>query len=540
MRSRRQVTEPAARNPHMELRLPSPCLVVLVGPAGAGKTTWALKTFGETEVVSSDRLRSMVGAGEDDQQASKPAFDVLELIVAERMRRRLTTVVDTLGYDQESRRRWVGLARAARLPAFAVVFDTPPPVIEQRNTRRRRSIPKGVLTRQIRRLASVIEELADDGFDGVHLEQPVSVVTASISREAISGPSPARPSGGHSFGLMVNRFDWSVDRRALPDLLRSIAQRAEQAGFRDLWVMDHFRQIPQVGRSWEDMPEAYTMLPFLAAHTSRIRLGALVSGITHRHPVVLGRMIATLDVLSGGRANLGLGVAWDEEEHRGYGLDFPATARRYDLLEDTLRMLPLLWGKGSPSFEGKILSADALSCYPRPIQDPLPILVGGSGEKRTLPLAARHAHACNLFGRPEVIARKVAVLREHCVDAGRDPGELEVTHLVNAMTAADPMSLRERIDAMRGRNVTAEAYAAKFRAGTVGDQIHRLGAYAEAGADHSIVVLPDAHLPGSIEAFAGVITGLGGGAGPPGPAPHDRAGDHPPEGVEDGGLNGGT
>ncbi len=495
----------------MEIRLPSPCLVVLIGPSGSGKSTWASTTFHGTEVVSSDRLRGMVGAGEDDQQASKAAFSILEQVVTERVGRKLTTVIDTLGFDQGSRQRWVGLAHSAGLPAYAIVFATPPPMIEQRNATRSRPIPKSVLGRQIRRMRAVVEELSDDGFDGVHHEQPVSLLSVEVVPTPVAGAARKEaPTGGHSFGLMVNRFDWGIERDALPERVASIAIRAERAGFRDLWVMDHFRQIPQVGRAWEDMPEAYTLLSYLAGLTSTIRLGALVSGITHRHPVVLGRMIATLDVLSGGRANLGLGLAWDVKEHQGYGIACPDTGHRYDLLEDTLQLLPLLWGKGSPQFEGNVISAIELSCYPRPLQDPLPMLVGGSGERRTLRLAARYAQACNLFGRPDTIRHKVEVLKRHCVEVGRDPRDVEVTHLVNAMTASDPATLRERIDLMRGRSTTPEEFAARHRAATVADQADHLRSYSDAGAQHSIVVLPDVHLPGSIEAFSGVIESLAG------------------------------
>ncbi len=495
--------------PGMELRLPSPCLIVLVGPSGSGKSTWAAATFHGNEVVSSDRLRGMVGASEDDQQASKAAFSILEQIVIERIGRKLTTVIDTLGFDQESRQRWVGLAHRTGIPAFAIVFETPPPMVEERNAERARPIPKSVLGRQIRRMRDVVGELSDDGFDGVHREQSVSLLTAEIDPTPAAGDAvEAASARGHSFGLMVNRFDWGIERDALAERMDSIAVRAERAGFRDLWVMDHFRQIPQVGRAWEDMPEAYTLLAYLAGVTTSIRLGVLVSGITHRHPVVLGRMVATLDVVSGGRANMGLGLAWDAKEHDAYGISFPDTGHRYDLLEDTLQMLPLLWGKGSPAFEGKVVSAAELSCYPRPLQDPIPILLGGSGERRTLRLAARYAQACNLFGRPDTIRHKVEVLERQCVEAGRDPAEVEVTHLVNAMTATDSAALRERIDLLRGRNTTAEEFAARHRAATVADQVDHLASYSAAGARHSIVVLPDVHLPGSIEAFAAVIGSL--------------------------------
>lgn len=272
--------------------------------------------------------------------------------------------------------------------------------------------------------------------------------------------------------------------------------------------MDHFRQIPQVGREWEDMPEAYTTLSYLAGVTAAIRLGALVTAIGHRHPVVLGRMVATLDVLSGGRVNLGLGLGWDRREHEGYGIPFPPTAARYELLEDTLRMLPLLWGKGSPSFTGSAFSAPELTCYPRPLQERIPILIGGSGERRTLRLVARYADACNLFGRPDVIRRKVGVLGGHCAEIERNPDEIEVTHLVDVMTGPDRKTLRERVEWLRGRNVSADVFMAKHNAGTVEDQLDHFAAYHEAGAGHSMVVMPDVHLEGSIETFGEVIANL--------------------------------
>lgn len=494
----------------MELRLPAPCLIVLVGPAGSGKSTWSARTFSDTEIVSSDRLRAMVGAGEDDQSAGTVAFGLLEQIVAERLRRRLTTVIDTLGLDRENRRRWVALAHAARVPAFAVVFDTPPAEIRRRNSERPRPLPKGVLDRQITRFEKVRAEIEEDGFDQTLTEQPIAVVAPGIvAAGSASGPDGGRP-GGHSFGLVVNRFDWDRGQGSMAEQLAAIAHRAEIAGFRDMWVMDHFRQIPRIGREWEDIPEAYVTLSYLAGVTSRIRLGALVTAVGHRHPVVLGKMVASLDVLSGGRANLGLGIGWDRAEHEGYGIPFPTTAARYDLLEDTLVMLPLLWGKGSPSFEGSTFSAAKLTCYPRPLQERIPILVGGSGEKVTLRLVARYADACNLFGRPEVVRHKVEALHRHCSELGRDPGQIEVTHLVDLMTAPDRGALRARVERLRGRNVPAEVFIARHNAGTVDDQLAHISAYRAAGATHSMVVLPDVHLDGSIETFAEVIAKLAG------------------------------
>jgi F420-dependent oxidoreductase-like protein len=489
----------------MEMRLPAPCLVVLVGTSSSGKSTWAARAFRDSEIASSDRLRGMVGSGEDDQQAGTVAFSILEQIVEERMRRRLTTVIDTLGFDRDKRRRWAGLAHEAGLPAFAVVFDTPPEQARLRNTQRSRPIPKTVLDRQLARFRVVRGEIDDDGFDSVMVEQPVALVAPSMVTAQLEARADLAARPGHRFGLVINRFDWGDDRSRMAMSLASIASRAEMAGFDDLWVMDHFRQIPQVGRPWEDIPEAYTTLAFLAGVTSEIRLGALVTGIGHRHPVVLGKMVATLDVLSGGRVTLGLGIGWDRREHEGYGIPFPSVPARYQQLEDTLRMLPLLWGKGSPSFSGTTFSAPELICYPRPIQDPIPILIGGSGERRTLRLVARYGDACNLLGRPEVVRRKIEVLHDHCADIERDPKEVEVTHLVDLLAAPDRGTLRDRVEQLRGRNMSAEAFMARYNAGVTEDQVDHIAGYRAAGATHSMVAMPDVHLEGSIEAFGEVI-----------------------------------
>jgi F420-dependent oxidoreductase-like protein len=495
----------------MELPLPSPSLVVLIGPSASGKSTWAAETFAPAETVSSDLLRGMVGAGPDDQRAGAAAFDLLERIVAARVGRRLTTVIDTLGFDTEARRRWVALARDASMPAFAIVFDADADLTGRRNAERPRSVPKTVLARQHTRMKKVLIEVEDDGFDRVEHAGPTAPLIASIpaqSKESDVTPGAAAETT-HSFGLMVNRFAWGGEKEDLGPRLASIAARAENAGFRDMWLMDHFRQIPRLGRPWEDIPEVYSALSYLAGMTDVIRLGCLVTSVTHRHPVILGKMLATLDVLSGGRANLGLGLGWDRKEHAGYGIDFPDVDRRYEMLEDTLRMLPLLWGKGSPSFEGRTFSAAELTCYPRPIQDRIPVTVGGAGETRTLRIVARYADACNVFGTPELVKKKVDILDRHCQAEGRDAAEIEVTHLVDAMTAVDRSTLRSRVDQLRGRSTTFEEFAHWHNAATVEDRITDVEAYRRAGATHSIVVLPDLHLDGSIEDFADVIEYFG-------------------------------
>lgn len=494
----------------MELRLPAPSLLVLIGPSSSGKSTWAAATFNPGEVVSSDALRLMVGAGEDDQAAGTAAFDLLDRVVAERMRRGLTTVVDTLGLEPANRARWLAMAHGAGIPAYAVIFETSLEVCERRNAGRPHPLPKAAIRRQAARVATVSDEVAAEGFDGVIPRGEVAVVAPAIAaatRERAAGPARA---GGHTFGISVSRFNWAGGRDQLATTLGSIAGRAEAAGFRDLWLMDHFRQIPAVGREWEDIPESYTTLGFLAGVTNTIRLGALVTGITYRNPALLGKMIATLDVVSGGRANAGLGIGWHQAEHEGYGWEFPPVADRYAVLEDTLEMLPLLWGKGSPPYRGRVFSAEELTCYPRPIQAKIPVLVGGSGEKRTLALVAAHADACNLFGSPEVVAGKVSALRSHCSAIGRDPSEIEVTHLMTLMPGSDRPSLAARVEAVRSRSRTAEEFVARANAGVADDLIPLIEAYRAAGADHTIVTIPDVSAPGSVEACADVIAHFAG------------------------------
>jgi F420-dependent oxidoreductase-like protein len=251
--------------------------------------------------------------------------------------------------------------------------------------------------------------------------------------------------------------------------------------------MDHFVQIPQIGREWEDMPESHTTLAYLAGVTERIRLGTLVTGITYRNIAHLAKIVATLDVLSGGRALCGVGAAWFEREHKLYGWEFPALAERYARLEDALELLPLMWGRGSPRFEGRTLTVPEAICYPRPLQERIPILVGGSGERRTLRLVARHADACNLFGDPDTVRHKLGVLREHCAAEDRDPAEITVTHLgaARVIAAGEP---RE------GQG-----------AASVEEHVGRYRELAEAGVQIAIVGLSDARGPESVTRFADVI-----------------------------------
>ena len=485
--------------------LPSPCVVVLVGPGASGKSTWAAAQFRPELVVSSDALRAVVGAAEDDIAASADALRLLDAIVQARLSRRLTTVIDTTGLDRERRAGWLALARSHGLACVAVGFDTPPRECRARNRARSKPVPADVLTAQLRAWAATRDGLADEGFDRVLMPEPVRVVPAQHLASAASARRQAERPTGLRFGLQVATFTPDGGAPALRGWLRDLAAGAEEAGFDAVYVMDHFRQIPQVGRAWDDFLESYTTLAFLAACTERVRLGALVTGITYRNVAHLGKIVASLDVLSGGRASCGLGLAWFQQEHRAYGWPFPATAERYALLEDALQLLPLLWGPGSPSFEGAVLRVAEASCYPRPLQQHLPVLVGGGGERRTLRLAARYADAANVLGDLDTVRRKGEVLRRHCHEVGRDPEDVELTHLSTVLVGADDDHVAELVERLRPRHQDPARYASATSAGTVADHIGRFRDLADAGVDEVMVRLPAVRDARDLEPVARLI-----------------------------------
>jgi F420-dependent oxidoreductase-like protein len=227
--------------------------------------------------------------------------------------------------------------------------------------------------------------------------------------------------------LHVWRFDWALAggiARGLADL----ARRSERLGVRTLSVMDHYFQMESQAPATDPMLEGYTALAFVAGVTSRIRLRTLVSGVTYRHPGVLAKTVTTLDVLSEGRAELGLGAAWYEREHRGLGIPFPPLPERFERLEESLQICLQLWSGEVGRYTGRHYALAETLCSPMPVSSPRPrILIGGGGERKTLRLVAKYADACNLFGGPAQVAHKLAVLRRHCDDVGRDPNEIEVT-----------------------------------------------------------------------------------------------------------------
>jgi F420-dependent oxidoreductase-like protein len=233
--------------------------------------------------------------------------------------------------------------------------------------------------------------------------------------------------GAMKIGLQLPDFTWEGGPGRLGADLAAIARTADAVGFDSISVMDHFFQIPALGPSEHEMLEGYTALGFIAGVTSRARLMTMVTGVTYRHPGLLAKTVTTLDVLSGGRAWLGIGAAWNEEEHLGLGVPFPPIGERLDRLEEALRICLQMWSGDERPFEGRHYRLARTLNSPQSLSRPHPpILIGGGGERRTLRLVARYADACNLFPSPD-LPHKLDVLRRHCEAEGRDYDAIEKT-----------------------------------------------------------------------------------------------------------------
>ncbi|WP_425246514.1 LLM class F420-dependent oxidoreductase [Streptomyces sp. NEAU-NA10] len=241
-------------------------------------------------------------------------------------------------------------------------------------------------------------------------------------------------------GVHINQFGHSGGAPALGAELAAAGEAAEAAGVSRLSVMDHYFQMEFNGGAEQPMLEAYTTLAYLAAHTSTVRLGALVTGVTYRHPGLLAKIATTLDVVSGGRAWLGIGAAWYDREHAGLGVPFPPVAERFERLEETLRICLRMWDPDDNGpFEGRHYRLAETLCVPAPVSAPHPeILIGGGGERKTLRLVARYGDACNLFASsPEEVRHKLDVLRGHCDTEGRDYDTILKTLTYGAEPATD-------------------------------------------------------------------------------------------------------
>jgi len=252
------------------------------------------------------------------------------------------------------------------------------------------------------------------------------------------------------FGYHMPSFTFAgVPDANLFDRVVELARAAETAGFDLVTVMDHFYQIGPVGSEDEPMLEAYTLLGGVAARTERVMLGTMVTGVTYRNPAMLAKTVTTLDIVSRGRAMLGIGAAWNDVEHAGYGIDFPPIGEREDRLEEALTICKAMFTQDRPSFEGRYYRIDRARNNPRPIRPGgPPIMVGGGGEKRTLKVAARFADITNWFGSLEEAAAKLAILDRHCEAVGRDPSEITRTvavPIVPVAREADKVRVMESI-----------------------------------------------------------------------------------------------
>ena len=463
------VKEPTLPEPGAAV--PDPALVVLVGPAGSGKSAWAAARYRPQEVVSSDQLRAVVGSGEHDLEASADAFTLLDQIVAARVRRGLTTVIDTLGLDPARRRGYLDLARRHGLASVAVVFDTDPAECRRRNRARDQRRARRRARRAAAADADAVADIPAEGWDlilaaGRHSAHPGDPADPEPSAHLEPSHTPGARSAAHEqrrrpvrlgFVLQLSRFGWD-DRPGRPvGWLAAVARNAADAGLQGIALMDHLIQIPQVGRAWEPIPEPWVTLGMLAGLQPDLRLGTLVTPVTFRAPGILAKTVATLDALSGGRAFCGIGAGWWAREHAAFGLPFPPAPDRLDRLEAAIETLRALWQPGTKAYQGERVSLPETTCYPRPVS-PIPVIVGGSGEKRTLRIAARLGDGCNLPSDLGELDRKLAVLREHCLQAGRDPAEVEITVLDVPVIGRDREHAASLVEQLRGRT-SAAAFA---------------------------------------------------------------------------------
>jgi F420-dependent oxidoreductase-like protein len=246
-------------------------------------------------------------------------------------------------------------------------------------------------------------------------------------------------------GLHIADFTWPGGPRTMAEDLGRIAEAAEDAGFARISVMDHVWQIGTIGPPEHDMLEAYTALGYLAARTRTAELLAWVTAAVYRSPGLLAKAVTTLDVLSGGRAMLGIGAAWNEEESRGLGLDFPPTAERFERLRETLQICLQMWSGEDKPYDGTHYHLARTLNVPQSLRRPHPpILIGGGGERKTLRLVAEYADACNLFSSPE-LEHKLDVLREHCAAVGRDYDDIEKTVMLRLPVRGDGSGVDEAL-----------------------------------------------------------------------------------------------
>jgi F420-dependent oxidoreductase-like protein len=275
--------------------------------------------------------------------------------------------------------------------------------------------------------------------------------------------------------------------------LLEIARTAEESGFSSLTVMDHLHQIRGVGPRTNWMFEGNTILAALAARTSRVSLGMLVGGVTYRNPALLAKITTTLDVVSGGRAVLGLGAAWNEEEHEAYGIAFPPLRERFERLEDALRIARAMFTAQESSVAGRHHGTKGALNSPQPLRGDIPIIVGGSGERKTLRLVAQYADGCNVFGDVERARHLMGVLDRHCEDVGRDPSEITRTRMGNVFVARTHEEAMRKFDAARQAGLDEERARMVAMVGDPDGLAEQTQAFIDAGIEGLTLSLSDVH-----------------------------------------------
>lgn len=293
-----------------------------------------------------------------------------------------------------------------------------------------------------------------------------------------------------TFGYQIPGFRHAgTTDRDMFDHTVAHAVAADGSGFESLWVMDHFWQLPALGGPDEPILEAYTLLGALAARTDHVQLGTLVTGVTYRNPALVAKMVTTLDIISNGRAILGIGAAWYEPEHDGFGFPFPRAGERLDRLEEAVQICRALFCEDRPTFNGRFYSITDARNVPRPIRDGgPPIMIGGSGERRTLRLVARYADMCNVSGGPATVAHKLDVLRAHCQDLGRDPSEVETTRLGTLVLTNTSAETDRSVNFLRG--LAGDAFDEQFIVGEADEVVEAVGALVAVGLDGLIFNMP--------------------------------------------------
>ncbi len=253
-------------------------------------------------------------------------------------------------------------------------------------------------------------------------------------------------------GLQIPNFTWPDGASQLAKKLADIVRTAEESGFYSLWVMDHFFQIGMIGPPEMDMLEGYSTLAYIAALTKKAKLGTLVTGVVYRYPGILVKTVTTLDVLSGGRAYLGIGAAWNDRESLGLGVPFPPTKERFERLEETLQIAKQMWSDNNGEYKGTHYQLAETLCVPQALTKPHPpIMVGGMGENKTMRLVAQYADACNMFPGAglEVVRQRFDTIKQNCDAIGRDYNSIERTGTDTAFLAAGQMTVKDILDKCR-------------------------------------------------------------------------------------------